>query len=60
MSDQEFDPREMQLIIERLKAEGRMPSAEKLRQAMEEARSEYQKALEAKRDRPRRAPRKNP
>jgi hypothetical protein len=40
-----FDPNEMQSIVDRLKAEGRMPSPEKLRQAMAESWTAYQEAV---------------
>jgi hypothetical protein len=40
-----FNPDEMQTIVDRLKAEGRMPTAEQFKSAIAEARAEYQKAV---------------
>ena len=37
-----FDPRKMQSIVERLKAEGRMPTLEKVDAVFRELREEYQ------------------
>jgi hypothetical protein len=52
--DHPFDPQGMQSIIDRLKAEGRMPSPELLRQVMAETRAEYQKTVKVAQARDRR------
>lgn len=43
--DEKFDPAKMQSIVDKLKAEGRMPTPEKLRSAMVDARGKYQEAV---------------
>ncbi len=52
MKDEKFDPKKMMAIIEQLKAEGRLPSAEEFVKEAMRIRSEYrQKVLDAiKRD----------
>ena len=42
MTEEMFDPEKMQSIVDRLKAEGRMPTPEKLHAAMAESRAKYQ------------------
>ena len=37
-----FDPQKMQAIVDRLKAEGRMPTMEKLDEVLRKYRKEYQ------------------
>ena len=51
MSDEEkpFNPGGMQAIIDKLKAEGRMPSPEKLRSEMLKARAHWQAIVERNR-----------
>ena len=46
MAEKMFDPAEMQARVDRLKAEGRMPSPEKLRAAMLKARAHWQAIVE--------------
>jgi hypothetical protein len=54
MKDEKFDPNKMLAIIERLKAEGRLPSAEEFVKAATRIRSEYrQKVIDAIKRRPR-------
>jgi hypothetical protein len=42
---QQFDPRRMQSIVDRLVAEGRMPTRERLNEVMQKARSRYRARL---------------
>jgi hypothetical protein len=44
--DETFDPSGMQSIVDKLKAEGRMPTPELLDAAMGKARARYQKEVE--------------
>ena len=44
--DEMFDPSGMQSIVDKLKAEGRMPTPELLDAAMGKARARYQKEVE--------------
>jgi hypothetical protein len=41
-NSERFDPQKMMSIVERLKAEGRMPTLEKLDSVLREFRKEYQ------------------
>ena len=43
--DEMLDPEKMQSIVDRLKAEGRMPTPEILDQAMAETRARYQRQV---------------
>lgn len=45
MPDEKFNPDQMQSIVDRLKAEGRMPSPERLQKAIAETRADYQKSV---------------
>ena len=51
MTEEMFNPQGIESIIDKLKAEGRMPSPEKLRAAMLKARAEWQAIAERDRKR---------
>lgn len=44
-NDETVDPDQMQSIVDKLKAEGRMPTPETLSAAIAEARADYQKSV---------------
>lgn len=60
MPDEKFDPAKMQSIVDRLKAEGRMPTPEKLHKAMVESRAKYQEAVRKSRAEDRQKAKKRP
>lgn len=45
MPDKTFNPDQMQSIVDRLKAEGRMPTPERLQQAIARSRAAYHEAV---------------
>jgi hypothetical protein len=44
-SEEMFDPKKMESIVERLKREGRMPTLERINEVMQEARAKYLQRL---------------
>lgn len=56
MPEEKFDPDQMQSIVDRLKAEGRMPSPERLQQAMAKSRAAYHEAVAKARKQGRKRP----